>query len=317
MRAVSIVLPAKNEEVGLGKTLPLIRQLHPSAEIIVVNDGSDDNTEAVAKSVEGVICVTHPVSIGNGGAVKTGARHATGEIIVFMDADGQHDPNDISRLLEPFDRGFDLVVGARGRDSQASIFRAVANDFYNRLASLMTGFQIGDLTSGFRAVKREKFLSILYLLPNKFSYPTTSTMAFFRSGYFVNYVPIIAAERDGDSHIRLFRDGIRFMVIILKIGALFSPMRFFLPISLGLFCMATVYYLFTWFGAGRFTNMGVLLYMSSLSSFLIGVVSEQVSALHYKDTSRGPRNRLRTLESAPKSNKSYTKMALPDLYKID
>lgn len=284
---LSIVLPAKNEEIGLAKTLPLIRELYPDAEIIVVNDGSDDGTREVANSVAEVVCVNHPVSIGNGGAVKSGAREATGEVIVFMDADGQHDPRDIERLLEPFERGFDMVVGARSRDSQASWARATANNLFNRLASLMTGYQIEDLTSGFRAVRRDKFLSILYLLPNKFSYPTTSTMAFFRSGFFVEYIPIVAAQRDGtSSHIKIFRDGIRFMIIILKIGALFSPMRLFLPVSLVLFYMATIYYIYTYSSSGRFTNMGALLYMSSLSTFLIGIVSEQVSALHYKDTSR-------------------------------
>lgn len=287
MQNISIILPAKNEETGLSKTLPLIRELHPGAEIIVVNDGSEDRTESIAKSVEGVICVNHPVSIGNGGAIKSGAREATGDIIVFMDADGQHDPRDIARLLEPFAQGFDMVVGARDRSSQASWLRAAGNDFFNHLASLMTGFKVEDLTSGFRAVRRAKFLSILYLLPNKFSYPTTSTMAFFRSGFFVTYIPIVAAQREGTtSHIKIFRDGFRFMIIILKIGALFSPMRLFLPISLVLFYMASLYYVYTYSSSGRFTNMGALLYMSSLSTFLIGIVSEQVSALHYKDTSR-------------------------------
>lgn len=289
MSSLSIVLPAKNEAVGLEKVLPALRKLYPDAEIIVVNDGSDDATAAVAESVDSVICVTHPVSIGNGGAIKTGARTATGEIIVFMDADGQHKPEDVQKLLKPFDKGFDMVVGARSRESQASFIRAIANRFYNRLASLMTGFEIKDLTSGFRAVRRQKFLGILYLLPNKFSYPTTSTMAFFRSGYFVGYVPIVAEKREGSSHIKVFRDGIRFMIIILKIGALFSPMRLFLPISLLLFYVASVYYLYTYASDGRFTNMGMLLYISSLLTFLIGIVSEQVSALHYKDTSRGNR----------------------------
>ena len=179
-----------------------------------------------------------------------------------MDADGQHDPRDIPRLLKPFEMGFDMVVGARGRESQASKFRGFANGLYNGLASLMTGYEIQDLTSGFRAVKRDKFLTILYLLPNGFSYPTTSTMAFFRSGYFVKYIPIVAAKREGKSHIKLFRDGFRFMLIILKIGALFSPMRLFLPVSAMLFFLASTYYLYTFFISGRFTNMGMLLYLS-------------------------------------------------------
>ena len=282
--SLSIVLPAKNEAIGLRRTLPLIRELHPEAELIVVNDGSTDETAEVVASIEGAICVNHPVSIGNGGAIKSGARRATGDIIVFMDADGQHKPEDISRLLEMFDKGFDLVVGARSKKTQASFLRSAANHFYNRLASLMTGFEILDLTSGFRAVRRKRFMSILYLLPNKFSYPTTSTMAFFKSGYFVGYVPIEAQQREGKSHINLFQDGLRFLIIILKIGTLYSPMRLFFPISCALFYTACLYYLYTYSSSGRFTNMGMLLYISSLLTFLIGIVSEQVSTLHYKGT---------------------------------
>ena len=284
----SIVIPAKNEEAGLTGLLPQIKKLYPNAELIVVDDGYTDNTANTVRDA-GAICISHPVSLGNGGAIKTGARSASREIIVFMDADGQHKPADISRLLAQMDENFDLVVGARSHTSQATKARAIANYAYNKLASLMTGFKILDLTSGFRAVRRNKFLSILYLLPNKFSYPTTSTMAFFRSGFFVAYVPIVAEAREGKSHIKLFRDGMRFLIIILKIGALFSPMRLFLPISLGLFSIATTYYIYTYMSDGRFTNMGMLLYLSALTVFLIGIVSEQVSALHYKDTSRGIR----------------------------
>ncbi|MFK7994192.1 MAG: glycosyltransferase family 2 protein [Granulosicoccus sp.] len=298
INALSIVLPAKNEASGLSVTLPEIRRLHPEAEIIVVDDGSDDETASIAGSVKDVIVVKHPVSIGNGGAVKSGARAASGDVIVFMDADGQHKPQDISRLLALINQGFDLVVGARGRESQASWGRSIANKTFNTLASWMTGFEIQDLTSGFRAVRRDKFLSILYLLPNKFSYPTTSTMAFFKSGYFVGYVPIKALKREGKSHIRVFHDGIRFLIIILKIGTLFSPMRLFLPISVLIFYTATLYYLYTFSSSGRFTNMGVLLYIASLLVFLMGILSEQISSLHYRGTGK-PTDRKSLTEKQP------------------
>jgi len=304
---LSIVIPAKNESSGLSVVLPEIRGLYPDAEIILVNDGSEDNTESIALSVPGVVCVSHAVSIGNGGAIKSGARAASGDVIVFMDADGQHKPEDIERLLAKMKEGYDLVVGARDRSSQASVIRSVGNAFYNSLASWMTGFKILDLTSGFRAVRRDKFLSILYLLPNKFSYPTTSTMAFFRSGYFVGYVPIIAMQRDGKSHIKLLRDGLRFMIIILKIGALFSPMRLFLPISAVLFYTATCYYIYTYLSLGRFTNMGAVLYLSSLIVFLMGIISEQVSSLHYRASStytvdQSPLHKTSTSTSTSTSN---------------
>ncbi len=283
---VSIVLPAKNEEKGLSKTIPTLMDLFPDAEIIIVNDGSTDNTKAISLSL-GARVISHPYSKGNGAAIKTGARNAKGEIIVFMDADGQHRPEDVARLLSKMEEGYDMVVGARLLDTHASLLRRFANIGYNKLATLMTGHQIDDLTSGLRAVRAKHFRRFLYLLPNGFSYPTTSTMAFFRSGLSVAYIPIKAMQREGKSHIRLLHDGTKFLIIILKIGTLFSPMRFFLPISLALFSVGISYYAYTYLHAGRFTNMSALLFISSLLTFLIGVVSEQISSLHYKGVERG------------------------------
>jgi glycosyltransferase involved in cell wall biosynthesis len=280
----SIILPAKNEAESLRILLPVLRENFPGDEIIVVNDGSTDETVGICEQNR-VRVISHVYSIGNGAAIKTGARNATGEILVFMDADGQHDPHDISRLIEKIDAGYDMVVGARQLDTHASLSRRIGNTLYNKLASLMTGHPIEDLTSGFRAARARHFRNFLYLLPNKFSYPTTSTMAFFRSGLPVAYIPIKAGNRSGDgkSHIRLFHDGIRFLIIILKIGVLFSPMRFFLPISGLLFLTGLAYYGYTYYQWGRLTNMTTILMLSSLFTFLIGIVSEQISALHYKD----------------------------------
>lgn len=278
---LSIILPAKNESKALKKMLPKIRTLFPSAEIIVVNDGSTDDTLKICHHAK-VSVITHPYSMGNGAAIKSGARHAKGEILVFMDADGQHNPEDIKKLLNKMTEGFEMVVGARQANTHASLFRRGANAFYNKLASLMTGYKIEDLTSGFRAVRARHFRKFLYLLPNKFSYPTTSTMAFFRSGFPVGYIPIKAGKRDGKSHINVIRDGIRFFIIIMKIGALFSPMRLFLPISFSLFATGITYYSYTYYTAGRFTNMSALLFTAALSTFLIGIISEQISSLHYR-----------------------------------
>jgi glycosyltransferase involved in cell wall biosynthesis len=281
MPGISIILPAKNESAAIGTTVSSIRQYYPDAEVIVVNDGSTDNTAAVAEAA-GAKVIHHPYSKGNGAAIKTGARAASGEIIVFMDADGQHDPADIPRLLEMIAQGHDMVVGARQKGSQASVGRGLANGFYNRLASWMTGHRVEDLTSGFRAARADKFREFLYLLPNGFSYPTTSTMAFFRAGYSVAYVPIHAAQRIGKSHIRLLRDGTRFLLIIFKIGTLFSPVKIFAPVALAMFLLASGWYGYTLYNFGRFTNMSALLYSGSVMVFLMGLISEQITALMYK-----------------------------------
>ncbi len=261
--------------------LPRLRQVCAGAEILVIDDGSADDTCAVCEA-NGVSVIRHPYGMGNGAAIKTGARKAKGEVIVFMDADGQHDPVDIPRLLEKIGEGYYLVVGARSPATHASLWRRLANVFFNRFASVMTGYRIEDLTSGFRAVRARRFRKFLYLLPNGFSYPTTSTMAFFRAGFPVAYVPIHAGRREGRSKIRMFRDGARFSLIILKIGALFSPMRLFLPVSALLFGAGAGLYAYTYATEGRFTNMSQLLFMSSLLTFLIGLLSEQVSSLHYR-----------------------------------
>lgn len=280
---ISIVLPAKNESAAIGQTLAQIQQLQLAHEIIVVNDGSTDQTKQVAETA-GAKVVTHPYSKGNGAAIKTGARTATGDIIVFMDADGQHDPQDIPRLIEKIEQGYDLVVGARQKGSQASVGRGIANALYNNLATYMTEQKVEDLTSGFRAVRADKFREFLYLLPNGFSYPTTSTMAFFRAGYSVTYVPIHAAKRIGKSHINPVKDGIRFFLIIFKIATLFSPLKMFLPIAVVLFLMGTGWYGYTLWDAGRFTNMSALLYTGSIMVFLMGLISEQITSLMYKDS---------------------------------
>lgn len=280
---ISIVLPAKNESAAIGQTLAQIQQLQLAHEIIVVNDGSTDQTKQVAETA-GAKVVTHPYSKGNGAAIKTGARTATGDIIVFMDADGQHDPQDIPHLLEKIEQGYDLVVGARQKGSQASVGRGIANALYNNLATYMTEQKVEDLTSGFRAVRADKFREFLYLLPNGFSYPTTSTMAFFRAGYSVTYVPIHAAKRIGKSHIHPLKDGVRFFLIIFKIATLFSPLKMFLPIAVVLFLMGTGWYGYTLWDAGRFTNMSALLYTGSIMVFLMGLISEQITSLMYKDS---------------------------------
>lgn len=280
----SMVIPARNEAEGLRKLLPeVLAKLPPATQIIVVNDGSDDDTIAVCEAL-GVEVVSHPYPKGNGAAIKTGARAASGEVLIFMDADGQHKAEDIPALLEKFSEGYDMVVGARQSGSHAGAHRAVANDLFSRFATWMVQQPVEDLTSGFRIVKANKFRKFLYLLPNGFSYPTTITMSFFRAGFSVAYLPIHTPRRTtGKSHIRPIRDGVRFLLIIIKIGTLYSPQKLFLPISMAFFWTGLCYYLYTYLTGGRFTNMSALLFISAIFTFLIGIVSEQVSALHYKD----------------------------------
>jgi len=278
--AISIVIPAKNEGLSLGTLLPKIREGYPDAEIIVVNDGSTDNTLEICRT-HGVTVINHPYSMGNGAAVKTGARAASGEILMFMDADGQHDPDNIASLLEMLAQGYDMVVGSRRTQSQAGIGRMSANYVYNAFASWIVNRTIADLTSGFRVVRAEKFREFLHLLPNGFSYPTTITMSFFRAGYAVGYVPITANKRLGKSHINPLRDGIRFFLIIFKIGTLYSPLKMFLPFSLLFFFTGLSYYAYTFTTENRFTNMSALLLSVSVLIFLIGLVSEQITMLLY------------------------------------
>jgi glycosyltransferase involved in cell wall biosynthesis len=283
--AVSIILPAKNEAAALNELLPRLRAAQPNAEIVVVNDGSTDATPEVCAR-HGVRMLIHPYSMGNGAAVKTGARAAKGEILVFMDADGQHREGDVAALLKKLDERYDMAVGARSWSSQASVHRGLANAMYNRLASWVVEKPVLDLTSGLRAARAAKFRKFLHLLPNGFSYPTTITMSFFRAGYTVGYVPITADRRNGKSHVRILKDGMRFFVIIFKICTLYSPLKIFLPISAFFFVTGLGYYLYTFFTSHRFTNMSALLFITSVLVFLIGLVSEQITLLTYKDSDR-------------------------------
>jgi glycosyltransferase involved in cell wall biosynthesis len=277
---LSIVIPAKNESKAIGTVVSAARDCYPDAEIIVVNDGSTDDTAAVAAGA-GATVITHPESLGNGAAVKTGARATTGDIIALMDGDGQHDAKELAPLLERLENGYDMVIGARDTGSHANVGRLFANGLYNAIASMLSGRKIPDLTSGFRVVRADKFRQFLYLLPNGFSYPTTITMAFLRNGYPIIFEPITASRRIGKSHIRPLRDGTRFLAIIFKIATLYSPLKIFLPVAAAFFLTGAGWYAYTFATLGRFTNMSMLLFSASVIVFLIGLISEQITALTY------------------------------------
>jgi glycosyltransferase involved in cell wall biosynthesis len=278
---ISVIIPAYNESGVIGDVIKKIKTLYPGSEVIVINDGSTDDTVSVAKGA-GAIVYSHPYNIGNGAAVKSGIRIASGEIFVFMDGDGQHNPEDIGKMIEYFPE-YDMVVGARSKGNQVFLFRGLGNRILNYLAGYVAKFRVQDLTSGFRAVKAEIAYNLLYLLPNTYSYPTTITLGVLRSGRSLKYIPIdINKRKDGTSNISLFRDGIRFFMIITKICALYSPFRIFLPISFLIFLIGLSYYIYTYITSGRFTNMSALLFTTSILVFLMGLISEQISQMRFE-----------------------------------
>lgn len=284
---ISIIIPAYNEEQVIGKVIEDIRRQmgDRNYEILVVDDGSDDGT---AKEIEesGVRLLQHPYNKGNGAAVKTGIRNALGKVVVLMDGDGQHNPEDIDRLLEYIPK-YDMVVGARTAESESAVHRDLANKAYNMLAGYLTQMKIMDLTSGFRAIKTSLAKRFVYLLPNKFSYPTTITLSMIRAGFSVKYIPIKAFRRVGSSKIRIFRDGATFFLIMIKIATLFSPLRIFIPISMTSFLLGLVYGAYMILKHSHFSNMILLLLITGVLVFLLGLIAEQIAMLRLERSEEG------------------------------
>jgi glycosyltransferase involved in cell wall biosynthesis len=283
---ISVIIPAYNEATTIGDIVSKIKTFYPEFEILVVNDGSTDDTAAVAKRAGATVC-SHPYNMGNGAAVKSGIRTASGDILVLIDADLQHNPQDIETLLSYFP-DYDMVVGARSLKDQSSLKRAFGNQIYNWLASYVAKFKVQDLTSGFRAIKSDIAQQFLYLLPNSYSYPATLTLAVLRTGRALKYVPItVKVRKAGKSNINIFRDGTRFFMIIVKICTLFSPFRIFLPVSFFIFCLGLCYYMYTFLAWGRFTNMSALLFTTSIIIFMMGLISEQICQMRFERRERG------------------------------
>jgi glycosyltransferase involved in cell wall biosynthesis len=276
----SIIIPAFNEAASIAALVADLRSAGSWREILVVDDGSTDDTGARA-SAAGAHVIRHPYNKGNGAAVKTGIRHAAGSFVLIVDADGQHQPSDAVRLVAQL-ADYDLVVGARSTESQASQARRLGNSALNWIASYLTEQPIADLTSGFRAARREHLLEFLHLLPNGFSTPTTTTLAFIKAGYSVRFEPIDAARRQGKSKIRLGSDGVSFLLILLKVITIFSPLRIFLPISAAAFLIGAAYAMWTIATQSHVTNSSVLLILLSVVIFLVGLVSEQISSLRFE-----------------------------------
>ena len=281
--SVSIVIPAMNEADAIGGVVSRLRAAANWREILVVDDGSADDTTARAREA-GACVIRHPYNKGNGAAVKTGIRRAGGEFVLILDADGQHAPEDAHRIAARLGE-FDLVIGARSTATQATAARLAGNALLNRLASYLTGRPIPDLTSGFRGARAEYLREFLHLLPNGFSTPTTTTLAFIKAGYNVAFEPIDARQRSGNSKIRFAHDGTRFLLILLKIVTLFSPLRIFLPISLVSFATGSMYGIWNMIATGKIPNGAVILILFAVMVVLVGLISEQIASLRFE----GPR----------------------------
>ena len=282
---VSVIIPAYNEELivgehilGIGKVL---EDTGNSYEILVIDDGSTDNTAEEAEAAGGKV-IRHPYNIGNGAAIKTGIRNAKGEFLVMLDADGQHPPEEIPSLLDKLKK-FDMVVGERESGSETEWHRDFANKVYNILASYVCGFKVKDLTSGFRALKTGVARNYVYLLPNHFSYPTTLTLAILRSGRSLTYVPFKGRRRIGKSKIRIFKDGLKFLLIILRIATFYAPLKVFIPVSLSMFFTGFSYGLIkVLFFDMRYGPTSAMIMTVSILVFMVGLISEQITQLRFE-----------------------------------
>jgi len=277
---INIIIPTKNEELGLLKILPQLMKEYASSKIIVVDDGSSDQSAKIAKQYS-VTLLQHPYSKGNGACIKTALPHLTHDITVILDADGQHQVADIAKILAVYQKGYDMVVATRNKAAQASFVRWLGNSFGNWLASYLVNHPVKDLTSGFRAISTSLLKNCFHLLPNGFSVPTTLTMAFFRSGYSVAYVDANVQKRLGKSHLNPFRESLRFLLILYKMTTLYSPLKIFVPLSVLFFAFGISNYIYTFLTIGRFTNMSAVLLTTSIIILLIGLVSEQITTLLY------------------------------------
>ena len=278
-QTTTVIIPAFGEGPAVAEVVRSLRETAAWKEILVIDDGSVDDTGDHARQA-GAFVIRHPYNKGNGASLKTGIRYASGEWILVMDGDGQHHPGDAVRLVSRLGE-FDLVIGARSAQTQATATRRWGNDLLNRLAGYLAQHPVPDLTSGFRAARREHLLEFLHLLPNGFSSPTTTTLAFLRAGYNVRFEPIDARQRNGQSKIKLARDGAKFFLILLKVITIYSPLRIFVPISVSAFALGVVYGVWTVVQQSRIPNGAVLLLMFAVIVFLVGLVSEQISTLHF------------------------------------
>jgi|YNPBryBLVA2012_1023415.scaffolds.fasta_scaffold11809_2 glycosyltransferase involved in cell wall biosynthesis len=284
--SVSVVIPAFNEAHNIGAVVQRVRAALPDAEILVVDDASQDGTAAAALAA-GARVERHPTNRGNGAAVKTGIRHASGEVVLLMDADGQMDPRYIPDLLGGIAAGYDMVVGARTRETQGdTLARRLGNRALDALGAYLVEAEVRDLTSGYRAMRREVIMEFLHLLPNRYSYPTTSTLSLLKAGYCVGFVSIEGQRRQGGrSSQKLLKNGVRFGLIILRIISLFAPLRVYFPIALGMFFLSLLAYIASVAVNGvwlKIPNATAALFVGGIIVFMFGLLAEQIAALRFQ-----------------------------------
>ena len=289
MPKISVIIPARNEAESIGEILKKIKSvLKQDYEIIVIDDGSTDNTAQIAKDNQARV-IKHPYNIGNGAAVKTGIRNSTGQILLLMDADGQHNPEYIPELIKPVEEEYDMAVGARRGWKNIPVHRKLANIFYNAFASYLVKRRVQDLTCGFRAVKAKVAKKFIYLLPNTFSYPSTLIMSLSRAGHSITYVPIELEPSLTKSKISLLADGVRFIMIITKIGVFFNPLRIFIPTSLLCFSIGFAHAVYKIIIRGeQYTGFTLLFITTSVIIFLMGLIAEQIAQLRLEESEDRP-----------------------------
>lgn len=279
MKNISIIIPAYNEEKSIESLIKNVKTLDIDKEIIVVNDGSTDDTEKIIKNISDIKTILHPYNKGNGAAVKTGILASSNENIIIIDADGQHNPEDVVKLIEELDN-YDLVVGARTIDSDTEGIRDLGNYIFKKLGSYLTGIKIPDMTSGFRAFKKQHILRFFNLYPNGFSFPTTSTMCFLTTGLNVKFISIKSKKRakGSISKIKPLRDGFKFILIILRIIML-NPLKIFLTAGGFFFFVGILWSFKTILNTGGFSAGGLLFLISGINLIFFGFIFDQIVAL--------------------------------------
>jgi glycosyltransferase involved in cell wall biosynthesis len=278
---VSVIIPVFNEEVGIKRLLDKMIDLrfHELYEILVINDGSSDHSLEVLKKYP-VKVYSHSVNKGYGAALKTGIRKANGEKIVILDSDGQHDPAQIPRIADLLDDN-ELVIGTRDKDSFQVRTRQVGKRMIRWVGEYLVEQKLPDYNSGYRGFQKDLIKSMLHIMPNGFSFSTTSTLAFLKEGYAIGTIPIKVEERVGrTSNVKFFKDGAKTIMLILRIIMLFNPLKIFFPASIIITAAGIVYGIYGYLIAERFSNGAIVLTILGMFLFFIGLVADQISIMN-------------------------------------